>query len=110
MTTAAPSPLSTALRALGEPRRVQLLEALRGRERCVRDLVDVTGMTQPLVSHHLARLGEAGLVTSRTGQGYTYYALHRAGLDRARRVLDDLLDVDTLPAEALPGGGDACCR
>lgn len=102
--------MGPALRALAEPHRLALVRALRERERCVRDLVATTGLSQPLVSHHLARLADAGLVTSRQGDGFTYYALHPAGLDRARTALDDLLDVEDLPPVARPGGGSDCCR
>ncbi len=99
-----------ALRALAEPHRLSLLEALRLRERCVRDLVDAVGLSQPLVSHHLGRLAAAGLVTSRHVDGFTNYALDRRGLDALREALDSLLDADGLPAQARPGGNDACCR
>lgn len=75
----------------------------------MRDLVDATGLTQPLVSHHLGRLAGAGIVTRRHGDGFTYYALHPAGLRQARAALDDLLDVESLPLAARPSG-DGCCR
>lgn len=102
--------VASALRALASPHRLDLVLALRQRERCVRDLVDATGLSQPLVSHHLARLAEAGLVTSRQAEGYTYYALSASGLRRARCGLDELLAVDDLPPAAQPGGGHDCCR
>lgn len=102
--------LAGALRALAEPHRLALLRALRERERCVRDLVEALGLSQPLVSHHLARLAAAGLVTSRPFDGYTNYALDRRGLDALRAVLGDLLDTAALPSRAHPGGNDSCCR
>lgn len=102
--------LVPALRALGEPHRLALVQSLRERERCVRDLVDVLGLSQPLVSHHLGKLAEAGLVTARQSSGFTYYALDPVALAAARVAVDLLLDVDGLPAVALPGGNDSCCR
>ena len=102
--------LASTLRALSEPHRLSLVEALRERERCVRDLVEALGISQPLVSHHLAKLSEAGLVTSRHADGFTYYALEPAGIDEAARSLGALLDVSSLPAAAKPGGGGDCCR
>lgn len=104
------APLLLAVRALAEPHRLALVRALRERERCVRDLVAATGLAQPLVSHHLGRLADAGLVTSRHGDGYRYYALHPAGVRAAAAALADLLDVDALPAVARPGGGEGCCQ
>ena len=84
--------------------------ALRERERCVRDLVEALGASQPLVSHHLAKLAAAGLVTTRQADGFTFYALDPGGLDAARLAVGAVLDVEALPAVAQPGGNDTCCR
>ncbi|MGH8974608.1 MAG: ArsR/SmtB family transcription factor, partial [Acidimicrobiia bacterium] len=97
------------LRALGEPNRLRLLGALRQKERCVRDLVDGQGLPQPLVSHHLRVLAEAGLVASRRADGFTLYAVDPEGMDRARAALAGLLDTDALDPVARPGGNQACC-
>jgi DNA-binding transcriptional ArsR family regulator len=55
-----------ALRVLGEPQRVAILELLRDGERPVGDLVEVLRLSQPAVSKHLRILKEAGLVEART--------------------------------------------
>jgi DNA-binding transcriptional ArsR family regulator len=54
-----------ALEALGEPRRLQILDLLRDGERPVGDLVDRLGISQPAVSKHLRVLKDAGLVEAR---------------------------------------------
>jgi|SRR5690348_10514622 DNA-binding transcriptional ArsR family regulator len=54
-----------AFEALGEPRRLQILELLRDGERPVGDLVDRLGISQPAVSKHLRVLKDAGLVEAR---------------------------------------------
>ncbi|MEX2291670.1 MAG: metalloregulator ArsR/SmtB family transcription factor [Mycobacteriales bacterium] len=110
--SAAPSGIDVvgALRALGEPHRLALLQALRLQERCVRDLVAAVGLSQPLVSHHLGRLAAAGLVTSRYAHGFTHYALDAGGLAALDEAVGALLDVRNLPASAHPGGNDRCCR
>ena len=56
---------ATVFRALSEPHRVEILEALRGGERPVGDLVERTGLSQPAVSKHLRVLKDAGLVEAR---------------------------------------------
>lgn len=117
MPTPGPAPLEQAehadvlgiLRALADPKRFKVFCALRGRERCVRDLVESENMGQPLVSHHLRVLERAGLVTARRAQGYTLYAIDPAGMASAREALAALLDVDALDALALPGGNRGCC-
>lgn len=99
----------TILRALADPKRFRVFCALRGRERCVRDLVGSENMAQPLVSHHLRVLERAGLVTARRAHGYTLYAVDPAGMVSARAAVAALLDVEALGAVALPGGNRDCC-
>ncbi len=98
------------LRALGEPNRLRLFLALRDKERCVRDLVDTEGLPQPLVSHHLRVLAEAGLVQARRSEGFSLYAVSPEGLAAARDLAMALLDPDAVGPLARPGGNDACCR
>jgi DNA-binding transcriptional ArsR family regulator len=67
------SPELTALEALAEPRRRELLDALRDGERPVNELVERLGVSQPAVSKHLRVLREAGLVGARVdGQRRLY--------------------------------------
>jgi len=51
---------------IADPVRLRLLSLLASKpegETCVCDLVESLGLTQPMVSHHLRMLYEAGLVT-----------------------------------------------
>ena len=98
------------LRALGEPNRLRLFMALRDKERCVRDLVDTEGLPQPLVSHHLRVLSEAGLVVARRSESFSLYAVSPEGLAAARELAMELLDPDAVGPLARPGGNDDCCR
>jgi DNA-binding transcriptional ArsR family regulator len=64
---------ATALRALGEPHRVAILDLLRDGERPVGELVARLELSQPTVSKHLRVLKDAGLVESRVdGQRRLY--------------------------------------
>ena len=99
-----------ALRALSDPTRLQLFRALRQAERCVKDLVATEEIPQPLVSHHLRVLTDAGLVRSRRADGFTFYAVDAAGMASALDVLSELLDPVHIEPTALPGGNAACCR
>lgn len=56
--------LAPLLKALADENRLTLMLLLAERPRSVRELTDATGMTQTLVSHHLAPLREQGLVLS----------------------------------------------
>ena len=64
-----------ALRALGEPRRLQILELLRDGERPVGELVDGLGLSQPAVSKHLRVLRDAGLVEARAAAQRRLYRI-----------------------------------
>ena len=98
------------LRALGEPNRLRLFMALREKERCVRDLVDTEGLPQPLVSHHLRVLSDAGLVVARRSESFSLYAVSPQGLAAARELAMELLDPDAVGPLARPGANDSCCR
>ena len=77
--------LRPVLAALAEPHRADLVRLLVARQLCVRDLAAATGMAQPLVSHHLRVLREAGLVDSTVCANLTVYRL-RADTLRAMAV------------------------
>ena len=61
--------------ALADPKRLRILELLRGGERCVCDLVTELGTSQPLLSFHLKILREAGLVSDRRDGRWVHYSL-----------------------------------
>lgn len=107
--SAAP-PVLAVTRALADPTRLRVFLSLRQAERCVRDLVDSEGIPQPLVSHHLRVLAEAGLVQSRWADGFRLYAVSPEGMSMARARLVEVLDADGLAPAARPGGNAACCR
>lgn len=72
----APAPLETdVLAAVAEPNRLRLLRLLLEEERCVTQCVDQTGLVQSLVSKHLARLIEAGLVQRRRVGRRNYHSV-----------------------------------
>lgn len=67
--------IAERFRALGEPARLALIEALRNGERTVSELVLASGQTQANVSRHLAILHAAGLVSRRRDGMYVHYIL-----------------------------------
>jgi ArsR family transcriptional regulator, cadmium/lead-responsive transcriptional repressor len=72
------TPLETKarlFRALGDPSRLAVLEALRAGPRCVSDLVATTELSQPNVSGHLAFLRECGLVAREQRGRFAYYSV-----------------------------------
>jgi DNA-binding transcriptional ArsR family regulator len=69
------------LKALGEPRRVEILRLLRGGPRAVGEIADAVGVTQQAVSQHLAVLDDAGLVEARRAGTRSLYAIRSAGFE-----------------------------
>lgn len=55
--------------------RARVLGALFRGELCVCEITEPTGQSQPLVSHHLALLRDAGLVRARGEGARTYYSI-----------------------------------
>ena len=78
-------------RGLADPSRLALLEALRGGERTVSDLVEASGRTQPNASGHLSCLRECGLVTGRQEGRFVYYALADERIGDALRAAEGIL-------------------
>ena len=62
-------------KALCNPTRAQIIEFLLGGERCVCEMTGPLDQSQPLVSHHLAFLRDAGLVRMRDEGARTYYSI-----------------------------------
>ena len=62
-------------KALCNSTRAQIIEFLLGGERCVCEMTGPLDVSQPLVSHHLALLRDAGLVRMRSEGTRTYYSL-----------------------------------
>ena len=84
--------LATVFRALGDPTRVQMLHLLKAAPEplCVCDFTAAFDLGQPTVSHHLARLKDAGLVTSFKRGVWSFYALC-ADLPVAKRAALSLI-------------------
>jgi len=68
-----------ALKALGEPRRVEILRVLRAGPRAVGEIATKVDVTQQAASQHLAVLGRAGLVESRKEGTRHLYAIKPDG-------------------------------
>jgi DNA-binding transcriptional ArsR family regulator len=89
------------LKVLGEPLRWEIVRRLASEDLCTCHLVDELGVAQPLVSHHLRVLREAGLVRTEPCGAFTYYVLDR---DAVSRVAGELavLGSPSAPARRRP--------
>ena len=90
------------LRALADPIRLQLVEALARGERCVCELTAELALAQSKLSFHLKVLRQAGLISSRQQGRWMYYRLDPNALGALR---------DWLAARSIAGlvPAAACC-
>jgi protein-tyrosine-phosphatase/DNA-binding transcriptional ArsR family regulator len=77
------------LQLAGHPLRWQLLSELGRSDRMVHELTDLVGSPQNLVSYHLAKLRDAGLVTSRRSSADRRGAYYSVDLARIGELLVD---------------------
>jgi DNA-binding transcriptional ArsR family regulator len=84
------------LRLLGDENRLRIFSLLAKSEMCVCEIEDATGLSQSLVSNHLAVLRRAGLAESRRDDEdgrWIFYRANRDAADALRERLVALLDV-----------------
>lgn len=67
-------------KALADPARLRILNAMRSGERTAPELVEETGLSQAGVSKHLAMLHALGYVKRRKEGLFAYYALADRGI------------------------------
>ena len=83
------SDIATVMRALADPTRVQMVHMLKAATEpvCVCDFNAVFDLGQPTVSHHLAKLRDAGLVASQKRGIWGFYSLRQDLSPTAREVV-----------------------
>jgi DNA-binding transcriptional ArsR family regulator len=95
-------------KALANPMRIAIIDALRQGERGVNDIAAVVGLEQAPVSQHLAVLRGKNIVKARKAGNFVYYAIRDPAiftlLDDAAQIFNnhlvDLRDLLTLIGEA----------
>jgi ArsR family transcriptional regulator, arsenate/arsenite/antimonite-responsive transcriptional repressor len=87
-------PAVDVLKALADPTRLSMVATLRKHAQpvCICDLVAVYDLTQPTISHHMAVLREAGLVSYEKRGLWGFYSLQENLTTATKRLLDALLD------------------
>jgi DNA-binding transcriptional ArsR family regulator len=84
---------SVLLKALADPTRLSMMASLTHASGavCICDFTAALGLSQPTISHHMAKLRIAGLVESQRRGVWVYYRLRADISPRARRLLESLL-------------------
>lgn len=106
--------------ALAHPLRLRALLLLQQEgELCVCELTHALGVSQPMISRHLAQLRQSGVVSDRRQGLWIYYRLHEAlpawanqvlattaeGVAKQSPYVDDRKALSSMPDRP----GTACC-
>jgi DNA-binding transcriptional ArsR family regulator len=80
--------MQTAIQALAEPRRRDILEMVRDRELTAGAIAAGFDVSRPAISQHLGVLKEAGLVSERREGTRRFYRARPEGLKELREFLE----------------------
>jgi arsenate reductase len=102
-------------KAMGDPVRIQILQMLaENGEMCVCRITENLDMTQSSVSHHLAALKNADLVSVRRGGQWSYYSLRGDTLtDNVIAFVQEMLDklaISSVDGEQSRKCDPLCCN
>ena len=86
-------------KALADANRLKIMGLLAGRSYSVEELAALLNLGSSTVSHHLARLAEAGLVSAHTESYYNVYRLEEKALEERTRRLMSREDFTTAVAD-----------
>lgn len=95
--------LLTFFKALSDANRLKIVGLLSHQSYTVEQLSALLGISPSTISHHLAKLAEAGLVTASAQSYYNYYRLERQRMEEMSRrmgAIDTFPPVETGPNSA----------
>lgn len=84
---------------LSDETRLRIMVLLSHNEFCVCQITGITGISQPNVSKHLARLRDMGLVKDERKEQYTFYSLSiedKLFEDILEKIIDNIEDYPVL--------------
>lgn len=104
--------LVALFKALADPRRLRVLDALMDGVQCNCEIAERLGVSLSLVSYHLRILAEAGLVCGEPDPEdarWVYYSVNQAALEQLRQQIGRLLDVRRIQPRQ-PSCGPRGCK
>ena len=91
--------LVTFFKALADANRLKIVGLLAEKAYSVEELAALLKLKPPTISHHLAKLVEAGLVKSRAESYYSMYQLDQSVLESKARSMFSQRELSTVAAE-----------
>lgn len=80
----------TVFRAFSDEKRLQILELLRGGEKCACVILEQLDVGQSGLSYHMKVLVESGIVESQQEGKWTFYKISERGSNYAKELLNRL--------------------
>ena len=74
-------------KALCDPKRLAILEQLRGGEKCACVLLSDLQISQSTLSHHMKILCDSGIVEGKKAGKWTHYSISQQGVAAAQELL-----------------------
>jgi ArsR family transcriptional regulator len=94
--------LTNYFKLLSDETRLRIMVLLFHNEFCVCQITGITGISQPNVSKHLARLRDMGLVKDERKEQYTFYSLNieeKLFEDILERIVSNVKDYPILKSD-----------
>jgi predicted transcriptional regulator len=86
-------------KALADSNRLKIVGLLAEKSYSVEELAELLQLKPSTISHHLARLSEAGLVSSRSESYYNVYQLDQSVLQQKARTMFSQSELSSVAAE-----------
>ncbi len=83
-------------KALGDERRLRILELLQNGEKCTCKLTKEMNMPQSSLSYHMKILCESGIVIGREDGKWTHYQISREGSEKAIALLVQITAINNM--------------
>lgn len=102
--------LSNRLRVLAEPNRLLIFNLIMEGVQCNCELGDALHMAPNLISHHLSKLREAGLVDAERDlydSRWVYYSINRKALEELNTAFGAFFDLKRIKPRRLTCGPQA---
>lgn len=105
--------LQSLFQTLGDANRLRIIRIIGTQTRSVSEIAETTGLSQPLVSHHLRILRDQGILRAKREGPFVYYELHDGRILDALGVFSEILitaGVKRNPREIMFSCGDQIAR
>lgn len=78
-------------KALGDEKRINIIQMLTKGELCACNLLEAFNITQPTLSHHMKILSECKLVNSRKTGKWTYYSINNSQFAEFKNYIEKII-------------------